>query len=41
MSTDGPKVKSESKEPPPLMQIGTCGLHTVHGSMKARVKNSN
>ena len=41
MSTDGPKVKSESKELPPLMQIGTCGLHTVHGSMKARVKNSN
>ena len=41
MCTDGPKVKSESKEVPPLMQIGTCGLHTIHGSMKAGVKKSN
>ena len=33
--------KIESEELPPLIQIGTCGLHTIHGSMKAGVKNSN
>ena len=33
--------KTESEELPPLIQIGTCGLHTIHGSMKAGVKNPN
>ena len=33
--------KRESEELPPLRQIGACGLHTMHGSMKAGVENSN
>ena len=33
--------KTESEEFPSMIQIGTCGLHTLHGSMKARVKNPN
>ena len=33
--------KRESAKLPPLIQTGTCGLHTIHGSMKAGVKNSN
>ena len=33
--------KREAEELPPLIQIATCGLHTIHGSMKAGVKNSN
>ena len=33
--------KRESEELPPLRQIGTCDLHTMHGSMKAGVENSN
>ena len=33
--------KRDSKELPPLIQIWTSGLHTIHGSMKAGVKNSN
>ena len=51
ISSDGPKVnlrflelfaeKKESEELLPLIQIETCGLHTIHGSMKAGVKNSN
>ena len=48
ISSDGPNVnlrffelfseKKESEELPSLMQIGTCDLHTIHGSMKAGVK---
>ena len=51
ISSDGPNVnlrfferfseKKESEELASLMQIGTCGLRTIHGSMKAGVKNSN
>ena len=52
ISSDGPNInlcflelfaekKKESEELPPLIQIGTCGLHTIHGSIKAGVKNSN
>ena len=51
ISSDAPNVnlrflelfteKRESEELPPLIQIGTCGLHTIHGSMKDGVKNSN
>ena len=33
--------KRESAKLPPLIQTGTYGLHTIHGSMKAEVKNSN
>ena len=49
-SSDGPNVnlkflqqfneKREFNQLPPLIDIGTCGLHTVHGSMKADVKKS-
>ena len=51
ISSDGPNInlrfpelfaeKRESEELPPLVQIGTCGLHTIPGSMKAGVKYSN
>ena len=51
ISSDGPNVnlrflklfaeKRESGELPPLIQIGTCGLHTIHGSMKTGIKNSH
>ena len=51
ISSDGPNVnlhflglvaeKREPEEVPPLIQLGTCCLHTIHGSMKAWVKNSN
>ena len=47
----GPKVslcflelfaeKRESEKLLPLIQIGTCDLHTIHGSMKAGVEISN
>ena len=50
ISSDGPNLnlkflrlfseKRELDELPSLLDIGTCGLHTVHGSMKAGVKNS-
>ena len=33
--------KKESEELPPLIKVGTCGLHTIHGSVKAGVNNSN
>ena len=33
--------KKESEELPSLIQMGTCSLHTIHGSMKAGVKNFN
>ena len=48
ISSDGPNVnllflknyndKRDFNELPPLLNIGTCGLHTVHGSMKAGEK---
>ena len=51
ISSDGPNFnlcflelfleKREPEELPPLTQVGTCGLHTIHGSIKAEVKNSN
>ena len=51
ISSDGPNVnllflelfseERESDELPPLVQTGTCGLHTVHGSMKAGIKKSD
>ena len=51
ISSDGHKVnlrflerfteKRKSEELPLLIQIGTYGLHIIHGSMKAGVKNSN
>ena len=51
ISSDGPNInlrflelfaeKRESEELPPLMQIGTCDLRTIYGSMKAGVENSN
>ena len=37
------KLFSEKRafhELPPLVNIGTCGLHTIHGSMKAGAKKS-
>ena len=50
ISSDGPNVdlkflklfseKCAFHELPPLVNIGTCGLHTIHGSMKAGVKKS-
>ena len=50
LSSDGPNVnlkflklhseKRESLELSPVLDIGTCGLHTMHGSMKAAVKKS-
>ena len=51
ISSDGPNIilrflelfaeKRESEELPPLIQIRTCSLHTIHDSMKAGVQNSN
>ena len=50
ISSDGPNVnlkflrlfsgKRELDELPSLLDIGTCGLHNVHGSLKSGVKNS-
>ena len=50
ISSDGPNVnlkflqqfneKRDFNQLPQLINIGTCGLHTVHGSMKAAVKKS-
>ena len=50
VSSDGPNVnlkflelygeKREMDEVPRLVDIGTCGLHTVHGSLKNRIKSS-
>ena len=51
ISSDGPSVnlkflelhknQHELDELPKLADIGTCGLHTVHGSLKYGIKNSN
>ena len=51
ISSDGPNVnlkflelhknQRELDELPKLADIGTCGLHTVHGSLKNGIKNSN
>ena len=50
VSFDGPNVNltffkkyasmEEEKELDPLMDVGTCGLHVVHNSMKAGAKVS-
>ena len=50
VSFDGPNVNltffkkyastEEEKELDPLMDLGTCGLHVVHSSMKAGAKVS-
>jgi hypothetical protein len=50
ISSDGPNVNLkflrlvkedwELNEYPALLDIGTCGLHTVHGSLKTSVNNS-
>ena len=51
ISSDGPNVnlkflglhkdQRELDELPKLADIGTCGLHTVHGSLKCGLKESN
>ena len=51
ISSDGPKVnlkflelhknQLELDELPKLADIRTCGLHTVHGSLKNGIKNSS
>ena len=50
VSSDGPNVnlkflelygeKREMDDVPRLVDIGTCGLHTVHGSLKNGIKSS-
>lgn len=50
VSSDGPNVNllflkhltklREEEELPPLLDIGTCGLHVVHGSLKTGAKSS-
>ena len=50
VSSDGPNLNlafwkkyaslREKKELDPFMYLGTCGLHVVHGSMKAGAKVS-
>ena len=39
ISSDGPSVNLN--ELPSFLNIGTCGLHTVHGSLKAAVKSTD
>ena len=51
ISSDGPNVnllflknydgKRSFNEKPSLLNIGTCGLHTVHGSMQTGEKSTN
>jgi len=51
ISSDGPNVNLKflelvnegrcTAELPTLLNIGTCGLHTVHGSLKAGVKSTD
>ena len=48
ISSDGPNVnlsflkkydeKRSFEDLPPLLNIGTCGLHTIHGSLKNGIK---
>ena len=39
VSSDGPNVSQ--KELDPLMDLGTCGLYVVHGSLNAGAKASD
>ena len=51
ISSDGPNVnlkflemyneKRQFNDLPALLNIGTCGLHTMHGSLKAAIKSSD